>query len=243
VKKARGNRMKTKADDFFSAEEKELVTDSIRKAEGSSSGEIVVMAMDESDSYREGATLGGVVLSGLISLAACLAAAVIIVLTRTWSGGERDILQAAREALDIVTVWYYIPMVCLLYFPCRWLLMRAPRLRMAFLSRGRLEEAVRERTLRAFYEKGLYRTRDATGVLIFISILERRVCILGDRGINEKIPAGFWEERAKELTAGIRAGERGKAVSDVIARCAGELSRFFPRKADDTNELPDEVMS
>ncbi|MBN1533849.1 MAG: hypothetical protein JXA20_14355 [Spirochaetes bacterium] len=232
--------MKRNADNFFSNEEKDLITKAVQKAEGSTSGEIVVMVTDDSDSYREGATLGGAVLSGIVSLAALMAASVFVASGRDWTHG--GIAHLFREASVLMTVWYYIPLVCLLYFPCRWLLMRVPRLRLAFISRRRMEEAVQERTLRAFYEKGLYRTRDETGILLFISLLERRVWILGDRGINEKIPAGFWDERAGELTAGIRAGRRGKAVCDVIGRCAGELARHFPRKPDDTNELPDEVM-
>jgi putative membrane protein len=118
-----------------------------------------------------------------------------------------------------------------------------PGFRVRFLSRRRLEETVKERALRVFYERGLYRTRDATGILIFISLLERIVWIMGDRGINEKIPAQFWNERAQDLTRGIKVMEHGRAVQDTIRRCGDELAKFFPRRPDDVNELPDEVIS
>ena len=110
------------------------------------------------------------------------------------------------------------------------------------MSRRGLEEMVSERAVRAFYEKGLYRTRDETGILIFISLLERMVWILGDRGINSKISADFWHERAQELTKGIREKNHTRAVGEVIARCGVELAKFFPRKPDDTDELTDEVL-
>ncbi len=232
--------MKTNAENFFSDQDRESIKKAIQTVEGTTSGEVAVMAVDQSDAYREGAALGGVIFAGLISLAACIVAATVMVSLKDWSHG--GILSHFRDALPLVTVWYFIPVMGILYFPFRWILMKTPHLRLAFVSTGRRAEAVRERTIRAFYEKGLYRTRDETGILVFLSLLERRVWILGDRGINEKIPEGFWEERAMEITAGIRSGARGSAVADAVLRCRDELAKFFPKKPGDTNELPDDVM-
>ena len=77
-------------------------------------------------------------------------------------------------------------------------------MKIPFLSGKRIEETVRERAVMAFYEKQLYKTRDETGILIFISLLEHRVWILGDRGINAKIAPDFWEKIASELSSGIK---------------------------------------
>jgi len=133
--------------------------------------------------------------------------------------------------------------VCLLYFPMFALLRAVPRLKLSFVSSVRQAEAVRERALRAFYEKGLYRTREETGILIFISLLEHKVWILGDRGIDRKIPPGSWQSLADKLAVGIRSGQAADALCRVIGACGDELSRHFPRRGDDRNELPDDVIT
>jgi putative membrane protein len=97
--------------------------------------------------------------------------------------------------------------------------------------------------VRAFYEKGLYRTRHETGILIFISLIEHKVWILGDRGINERIDSHFWQNLASRLTQGLREGKSCEALCCVISGCGAELSRHFPRRADDLNELRDEILT
>jgi putative membrane protein len=203
--------------DFFSAAEKELIRRAVAEAELKSSGEIATMVVGESDRYREAEQLGSLLIAAFLGL-------VIAV------------------ALHHVTIWTYIPLVCLLFLPTLALFRRFPRLKLSFVGPRRQVEAVQERALRAFYEKGLHRTRAETGILIFISALERRVWILGDRGINEKIPPGSWQVLASELAAGIRSGQATGALCHVIAGCGNELARHFPRRADDRNELTDEVL-
>jgi len=103
-------------------------------------------------------------------------------------------------------------------------------------------EAVRERAVRAFFEKGLYKTRDETGILIFISILERKVWILGDKGINAKIAPQFWSSLADELSAGLRQNRACEALCTVIEKCGEILKEHFPKRVDDVNELEDELI-
>jgi putative membrane protein len=130
----------------------------------------------------------------------------------------------------------------LLYLPLRMLIARVPLLQRPFIAAGRLNEAVRERAVRAFHEKGLYRTRHETGILIFISLFEHKVWVLGDRGINARIPPESWLQLAHTLADGIRDGHACDALCAVIRSCGEELARHFPRVADDTNELQDEPL-
>jgi len=203
--------------ELFSDSEHEEIRRAVTAAEAATSGEIVAMVVPESDRYREAEVLGGVLLAGLAAL-------VVGIL------------------LHHVTVWFFVPIVALFYVPCRLLLAKVPRLKLSLISRARLEGAVRERCVRAFYEKGLHRTSGETGVLIFISELERKVWIIGDRGINERITPETWHELVQEVTTGIREGRACRALCSVITRCGTILAEQFPRKADDVNELPDEVM-
>jgi putative membrane protein len=202
---------------LFSGAELERIKQAVEVAETATSGEIATMVVDRSDSYREAETLGAVLVAGLLALIGAV-------------------------ALHHVTVWTYIPLVFLLFFPSRWLMGRYPRLKLPFVDRGRIAEAVRERAVRAFFEKGLHKTRDETGILIFISLLERKVWILGDRGIDRKISLETWQALARELSKGIREGHACEALLSVIDKCGIILAGQFPKKTDDTNELSDEMI-
>jgi putative membrane protein len=204
--------------EFFSDAEKELIRQAVAKAETRSTGEIATMVVPESDRYREAEQLGALLVAGLVAVIAAV-------------------------ALRHVTIWTYIPLVGLLFYPMLVLFRRFPRLKLSFAGPRRQAEAVRERALSAFYEKGLYRTREETGILIFISLLERKVWILGDRGINERIPAGSWQALAHELAAGLRSGRATDALCRVIAACGDQLASHFPRRADDRNELADDLLT
>jgi len=207
-----------RAEEFFAPQERERVRAAVAEAEGGTSGEIATMVVDASDSYREAEILGAVLLSGLLSVVVAV-------------------------AIHHVTIWSYIPLVVFLYFPSRYLFRLVPRLKLPFAGRRRVAEAVQERAVRAFYEQGLYRTRQETGILIFISLLEHKVWILGDRGINEKIDPRFWQELAVRLAQGLREGRACEALCETVADCGAELSRHFPRRADDLNELRDEILT
>lgn len=228
---------------FFSEAENEAITRAIEEAESKTSGEIAVMVVERSDSYGEASALGATALAGTAALCLELALSVALHCSNIWSGSEGRLLGLLESSVRYASLWTFIPLAFVLYFPSRMLFSRFPVLSTFFMRRRRIHEAVRERALRAFYEKDLHRTRDQTGILIFISLLERLVWIIGDRGINEKIAQSFWSERAAELTAGIRAQSHGEAACAVIARCGEELARHFPRRPDDVNELTDRVIT
>lgn len=235
--------MKIKASEFFSPEEKENISKFIKKAESGTSGEIAVMVLDSSDSYIEAETFGAFILSGFFSLLFELIKSSVLSFEPGWESGNLNFpynlfIEAAKNA----SIWTYIPMVFILYFIFKFILSKLPEIKILFISGKRIEETVRERAVRAFYEKELYKTKDETGILIFISLLEHRVWILGDRGINAKIAPDFWKDIASDLSAGIRKKEHGKSVCQAISKCGEELSGYFPIKKGDINELTDEVI-
>ncbi len=207
-----------KAGNFFTAAEKETIRRAVEAAEAGTAGEIATMVVDQSEGYHEAEVLGAVLVAGLVGVVVCV-------------------------AVHHVTIWSYIPIVFLAFYPVRLLFRGFPRLKLPLVGRRRLVHAVRDRAVRAFFEKGLHRTRNESGVLIFISLLERKVWILGDRGINEKIPPHDWHVLAHGLSAGIRGGRACESLCTVIARCGELLAGHFPRSPDDVNELPDEVLS
>ena len=208
----------SKADEFFSAEEKERLEAAIEEVESKTIGEIVVMVVDQSDHYIEAEVLGGVLLGSLLSLVLAL-------------------------LFFHSSIWAYIPLSFLLFFPCRAVFKRVEALKKLFIGVRRKEEAVRQRAERVFFEKGLYKTRKNTGVLFFLSLLERKIWVLADKGIYEKMDQETLNRFAGGVSRGIRESRACEALSRAIQEIGVLLSQHFPITCDDTDELPDGVMT
>jgi putative membrane protein len=87
----------------------------------------------------------------------------------------------------------------------------------------------------------LFATAGRTGVLIFLSVLERQVVILGDAGIHERVQTHGWQAHVDHIIAQIKKGNAAEGVCDVIARLATSLEGSAPRQSDDRDELPNTV--
>jgi uncharacterized membrane protein len=94
---------------------------------------------------------------------------------------------------------------------------------------------------RIFERLGMTKTALRNGVLLFIASEERSFVILGDKGIDEKVPAGFWDEIAGKLTSRFRNGEFTDGIIEAITAAGHQLKTYFPRAEDDVNELSDEI--
>ena len=108
--------------------------------------------------------------------------------------------------------------------------------RFAIPFEDRLHQVERRAELE-FYEAGLNKTAGQTGVLLFVSIMERRAVVLADQGISSKLPVEVWTDVVEDMTNGIRQGDMASGMIQGIQRCGDILSRHFPPVADDKNEL------
>ena len=104
-----------------------------------------------------------------------------------------------------------------------------------------MKQKVKERAIRHFMESGVYNTRDRTGILIFISFLERRIELIADKGINDKIPQEKWNSIVENIIQGIKSEKVIEKLTESILECGELLEKHFPIKSDDTNELSDDV--
>jgi uncharacterized membrane protein len=98
--------------------------------------------------------------------------------------------------------------------------------------------AIAERT---FERLGMTKTELRNGVLLFIACEEQRFTILGDRGIDDKVPAGFWDEIAARLTIRFKAGEYTDGIVEAIRSAGEELRHYFPRAEGDVDELANDI--
>jgi uncharacterized membrane protein len=94
---------------------------------------------------------------------------------------------------------------------------------------------------RTFERLGMTKTALRNGVLLFIASEENSFVILGDKGIDEKVPAGFWDEIAAMLTIRFRNGEFTEGIVEAITAAGQQLKTYFPRAEGDVNELSDEI--
>jgi putative membrane protein len=207
-----------KADTFFTPEERERIRQTTKQVESRTIGEVVVMVVDQGDRYREAEILGGVLLSSLLAL----------LLTILFFHGS---------------FWSFVPIGFLGFFIFNGLVAKISWLKRGFLSPKRTEEAVQKRALLAFYEKGLYKTRLNTGVLFFLALLERKVWVLADRGIYEKIQQEKLNYFALKVSQGIRQDRACEALCQAIQEMGDLLAGHFPITANDVDELPDEVLT
>lgn len=208
----------TKAGKFFTEQERDRIKAATRDVEVRTAGEVAVMIVDSSSQYAEAGVIGGMLSGSLLSL-------IVAVL------------------FFHASVWIYVPLSFMLFFPFRVLFMRMPAAKAAFAGIKRKEQAVRERALRAFYEKGLYRTKKNTGVLFFLSLLERKVWVLADKGINEKMRQEVLNKFAGDVSLGIKTGYACDALCKAIKEAGDLLALYFPKTKGDINELSDEVMT
>ena len=210
---------------MFSNEDLAKIRAAVQEAETRTRGEIVPMVVPASARYREASHLAGLI-------AALLVLAVFLALSYGAGFGTWSQVHEGWIIVAVVVAYVLGSVVGTWSWSVR-----------ALTSDQRMAMKVRFRAERAFYEEGLHRTREATGVLIFLSLLERRVQVLADRAIHERVPTGTWDGLVEQIVSGVREGRPTESLCDAIARCGALLASHFPvRDGDNPNELPDDLV-
>lgn len=206
-----------KAETFFTEAEKERIRGAVVAAESKTAGEIVPMITTASARYTEVELLG-------------LVCGLFVGMIVEWFWGD-------PWDSHYFQLW---PVACALI---GFLIGRISWVKRLVISRVRSSEAVHMLALASFTEHGLHFTREHTGILILVSLLEHRVEVLADRGINQKVSAGTWEEIVHIITASIKSGQACDGFCKAIERCGDILATHFPRQADDKDELPNRLVT
>lgn len=94
---------------------------------------------------------------------------------------------------------------------------------------------------KVFERLGMTKTQERNGVLIFICFSKKQIVVLGDQGINEKVPEGFWNDIYTQLAYDFKQGEFAKGISEAVLSIGKKLSDFFPFQETDKNELDNEI--
>ena len=207
---------------LFTDAERERIRQAVQEAERVTKGEIVPMIVPASALYREASYRTGLMFA-LLALALLLTIE-IYWLPWGWHAGNAGWLLLAVVASYGLGQW----------------IGRVPAVIRLVTSRERMAHKVTLRAEQAFYKHGLHNTKGRTGILILVSLLERRVQVLADKGINDHVPAGTWDGLVNGIVEGIRTGQATEAICAAIAKCGTLLAQVSPAgSGDNPNELPD----
>lgn len=207
---------------FFTDTDLRRIEDAVKQAESKVSGEIVPVFVGRSDGYEYGNLRAGVAFAGLAAMLWLL----LYEFAAAWGAH-----------------WFYTPealIVLLLMGFCFgfFLAMYVPLVRMVFVLKNELTEAVAHGAKLAFLDEEVFRTKKRTGILIYISKLEHRVQILGDKGIAEKVSQDEWNHILDTIIKGLKTNQK----TDGIVKAIGEaqdllLKNGFVIEEGDTDEL------
>lgn len=210
--------MKALAQKFLTEEERENIDACIHRAEQKTSGEIVVMVVSASSRYPTADVVGS---------AFCAAPPALLLMPYIggwfWVGSQN--------------VWVFLGLFTVCFAVCHEIIKRTAWLKRLFVSAKAIDSEVKEAAVNGFFKQGLYRTRRSTGVLVFVSVFEKRVWILADRGIDTKLEPAVWRRIVAEVVKGIREGRAADAVCHAVAEIGRLLEAHFPLEPDDTDEL------
>ena len=118
----------------------------------------------------------------------------------------------------------------------------AGEIRVVVVSNSQRFKNVHAHAVESFAKYGLHNTIDKTGILIFLSVEEKRIEILADSGINAKVEQEVWDDMVVKLAENIRSGGTCKGICDLVKEVGELLTIHFPIQPEDKDELPNEVV-
>ena len=106
---------------------------------------------------------------------------------------------------------------------------------------NRCKGDVEQRSLYIFDKLKLNETQLRNGVLIYLAIKDHKFAILGDKGINDMVEDGFWNDVKDLMLNQFKEGHFAEGLEQGIMRCGEKLKAYFPYQSDDINEIPDDI--
>lgn len=105
----------------------------------------------------------------------------------------------------------------------------------------RCKEEPMKMAIAVFEKLGMHKTEQRNAVLFYLAMDDKKLAILGDKGINEAVPTNFWDEIRDLMVSHFKKGEFTEGLSKGIVMAGAQLKTAFPYQSDDTNELSNEI--
>jgi len=100
---------------------------------------------------------------------------------------------------------------------------------------------VLDRAANVFAMLKMHKTELRNGVLFYLSLEDRKFAILGDAGINAKVPDNFWDSVKEAVLEQFKQGNQAEGLIKGILMAGEKLKTHFPYQKNDINELSDEI--
>ena len=211
---------------LLSESDLERIRLAVGEAERRTSGEIVPYIVEQSGSYEVAVWRGA-------SGAALLSMAVAVLTLQFYSGWGLGWL---------FTSWGMALLVTIAGVTGALLAATVAPFKRMLVGTALLTQRVHRRASLAFLDEEVFNTRDRTGILLFVSLFEHRIEVLGDAGINEQVSADEWVEIVDTIRRGIQHDHLADGLVEAIGLCGQLLhDRGVDIKPDDSDELPDNV--
>lgn len=210
---------------LLTKDEEQQIVAAVRHAESKISGEIVPVILKRCHHYPSSKYKLALIASVMMFL-------LIILADRYLEGFNLyDPIYYFTLVYSAAIVGFFIP----IWFPSV-----AP----AFANEKEKRHAVEQKAETIFLENEIFNTRQRTGIMILISLAERRALVMADRGINQKVEQSTWDDLISKLIDSIKSKELAEGMNNAIESATQILlENGFTVEAGDTNELTDKIIT
>ncbi len=209
----------------LTAQEREQIQRAVQAAEQRTNAEIVPMIVGRSGLYRDAQYRAGLLLA--LSVLTILLTTEIVWLPWGWHAVNAAWLILATILAYGVGVWLgsWVPIIRLL------------------TPTDRMRHKVRLRAERAFAQHAVSQTRERTGVLIMVSLLEHEIYVLPDQPLFQRVPTERWSSIVEAAVSRLKSGDVVGGLCHGIETCGALLAEVFPgRSGDNPDELSNELV-
>ena len=196
--------------------EKASISEAIKNAESQSTGELVTVITQASDDYW--------FIPSLWAALIALVVPAIIILIGTW-----------WDSTTIYSIQIGVFLSLLIVF-------RIPAIKYVLVPKSIKHRRASRVAREQFFLQGLQNTQGRTGILLFVSIAERYVEVIADKGINDVVPTGTWDKIVNDFINQVKAGRPGDGFIGAINGCAEIMREHFPASDINPDELPDHLV-
>ena len=219
----------------LSEAEFELVSKAVGAAEANTSGEIVTVVTDRSDGYTDVALVWSVVV-------AFTAIAALMFWPDFYLGLVDRLLGKWNAEWTPRGIFGLALLVAILKFAGMWLIQLWRPLKYFLIPGPIKSHRANARAVQLFKIGAQARTTGKTGILIYLSMRERRAEIVADEAITSKVAPEVWGEAMAAMLAELKRGSCGAGIAAAVERVGKILAEHLPHRADDVNELPDRLI-
>lgn len=213
-------RLPTWAQTILKPSDFDKISDAVKKAEAKTTGEIVPMIVSRSS------------VIGHVPLMFTLVFLVTIL-----------VLEVPQlEVFEALNAYWLLFFVGIGAFILGHLFSRSIWVQRVFVPIKDQHIQVQERALIEFYQHGIGKTADKTGILLFISIMERKAVVLADEGIARRLPQDAWQHICAGLVEGIKCEQTCEALVAAIHRSGDLLAQHFPNPGENKDELSNQLI-